>query len=79
MNWDQVEGNWKQMKGKAKERWGQFTNDDVEMIKGRRDQLVGKLQQRYGVAREEAERQIAEFLGSLDDQFKDTARKGGHI
>ncbi|OFV94307.1 MAG: hypothetical protein A3F68_08905 [Acidobacteria bacterium RIFCSPLOWO2_12_FULL_54_10] len=67
MNWDQLEGNWKQFKGEVRERWGRFTEDDVDVIKGRREQLVGRLQEKYGILREEAEREIAEFLVSLDE------------
>lgn len=52
MNWDQVAGNWKQVQGKAREQWGKLTNDDLDVIAGRRDQLVGALQERYGWARE---------------------------
>jgi uncharacterized protein YjbJ (UPF0337 family) len=68
MNWEQVEGNWKQFKGKVKERWGIFTDDDLDVIRGRRDQLAGKLQERYGIAKEEAERQIKDFLESHDER-----------
>jgi uncharacterized protein YjbJ (UPF0337 family) len=57
MNWDQVEGKWKQLKGSAKEKWGKLTDDDLDVIAGRQDQLVGKLQERYGIAKDEAERQ----------------------
>jgi uncharacterized protein YjbJ (UPF0337 family) len=66
MNWDRVEGNWKQVKGKVKENWGKLTDDDVDVIEGRRDQLIGKLQEKYGIAREEAERQVADFLVRVD-------------
>ena len=66
MNWDQVEGNWVQFKGKVKEKWGKLTNDDLDMIKGRQEQLSGKIQERYGMAREQAEREIKEFLDSTD-------------
>lgn len=65
MNWDQIEGNWKQFKGRVRERWGLFTDDDLDVIRGRRQQFVGKLQERYGIAREEAERQIEDFLDSI--------------
>src|SRR5688500_18330944 len=58
MNWDQIEGYWKQVKGKAKEQWGKLTDDDFNVIAGKRDQLSGKIQERYGVAKDEAERQI---------------------
>ena len=61
MNWDQIEGNWKQVWGKAKEQWGKLTDDDFDVVAGKRDQLVGKIQERYGVAKDEAERQISEW------------------
>jgi len=61
MNWDQIEGKWKQSIGKIKEKWGKLTDDDLQLIKGKRDQLVGRIQERYGVAREEAERQVDDF------------------
>lgn len=65
MNWDQVEGKWKQYKGQMKEKWGRLTDDDLDVINGRRQQLVGKIQQHYGIAREEAEKQCDEFVTSL--------------
>ena len=58
MNWDIAEGNWKQFKGKVKEQWADLTDDDLTKIEGRRDQLVGRVQERYGVAKDEAERQV---------------------
>ncbi|HTI88553.1 MAG TPA: CsbD family protein [Alphaproteobacteria bacterium] len=61
MNWDQVAGNWKQLKGAMKTRWGQLTDDDLTMIAGKRDQLLGRIQERYGLARDEAERQLDEW------------------
>ena len=61
MNWDRLEGNWRQFKGKVKEKWGKLTDDDLDRIAGKRDQLVGKLQERYGIARDEADRQLAEW------------------
>jgi uncharacterized protein YjbJ (UPF0337 family) len=61
MNSDQMKGNWKQFVGKAKEKWGRLTNDDWQVIEGKRDQLVGKIQERYGITREEAERQLGDF------------------
>ena len=64
MNWDKVEGNWKQMKGAVKEKWGKLTDDDLTVAAGKRDALVGKLQERYGVAKDEAEKQLNEFLDS---------------
>lgn len=62
MNWNQIEGNWTQFKGKAQEQWGKLTGDDLDVIAGNRDQLVGKLQERYGKAQEEAEREVDEWL-----------------
>jgi uncharacterized protein YjbJ (UPF0337 family) len=61
MNQDQMEGKWKQFKGKAKEQWGKLTDDDLDVIAGKRDQLIGKVQERYGIAREEAEKQVSAF------------------
>ena len=58
MNQDRFEGNWKQLKGKVKEKWGKLTDQDLTAVEGKRDQLVGKIQERYGIAKEEAERQL---------------------
>ncbi|HSJ48320.1 MAG TPA: CsbD family protein [Gammaproteobacteria bacterium] len=61
MNWDIVEGNWKQFKGKVKAKWGKLTDDNLDVISGKRDQLAGKIQETYGVSKDEAEEQIKEF------------------
>jgi uncharacterized protein YjbJ (UPF0337 family) len=61
MNQDRIEGNWKQIKGKVKEQWGKLTDDDLDVIAGKRDQLLGRIQQRHGVAKDEAERQVETF------------------
>jgi uncharacterized protein YjbJ (UPF0337 family) len=66
MNWDRIEGNWKQFKGKAKEKWGKLTDDDLTVIAGKRDQLAGVLQKRYGYAKDQAERELDEFTNTLD-------------
>lgn len=66
MNWDQIEGNWKQFKGKVKEKWGQLTDDDLTTTQGRRDQLTGRLQERYGYTKERAESEIDEFSRTLN-------------
>ena len=58
MNWDKVSGQWKQLKGKVKEKWGDLTDDDLDQVAGKRDQLVGRIQQRYGIAKDEAERRV---------------------
>jgi uncharacterized protein YjbJ (UPF0337 family) len=64
MNWDQIEGKWKQSLGKVKEKWGKLTDDDLTAINGKKEQLVGKIQERYGVAKEAAEKQVDEFARS---------------
>jgi uncharacterized protein YjbJ (UPF0337 family) len=61
MNWNQAEGNWKQFKGKIKETWGELTYDELDQIAGKRDILLGKIQEKYGLAEDEAERRIKEF------------------
>jgi uncharacterized protein YjbJ (UPF0337 family) len=68
MNWDTVKGQWKQFRGKVKENWGQLTDDDLDRIEGRRDQLLGAVQKRYGLAREEAERQVHNFETAISRQ-----------
>jgi len=62
MNWDRVEGNWKEFKGKVQQKWGKLTDDDLDVIEGKRTELAGRLQQRYGVAKDDAERQIDTWL-----------------
>jgi uncharacterized protein YjbJ (UPF0337 family) len=58
MNEDTLKGQWTQLKGQVREQWGKLTNDDLDMIQGRSEQLIGKIQERYGVARDEAKRQV---------------------
>lgn len=65
MNWDEIAGNWKQMTGKVKEHWGKLTDDDLTVIAGKRDQLAGLLQERYGYAKEKAEREVEDFTRAL--------------
>jgi len=76
MNWDRIEGNWKQMMGKAREKWGKLTNDDIEVIGGRRDQLVGRIQERYGITRDVAQQQADEWAEALKEDEK--VRTAGH-
>lgn len=61
MNEDRIDGNWTQFKGKVKEQWGKLTDDDLDIIAGKRDQLLGRIQERHGIARDEAEKQLAAF------------------
>jgi uncharacterized protein YjbJ (UPF0337 family) len=65
MNWDQIEGKWKQLMGSARERWGKITDDDWQAIAGKKDQLVGRIQERYGIAKAEAESQADEWSRTL--------------
>ena len=62
MDWNRVEGNWKQVKGKVKEKWGQLTDDDLDKIAGPRDQLEGKIQERYGMAKDQVRRDVDDFV-----------------
>ncbi len=61
MNWDRVKGNWRQFQGDVKQQWGKLTDDDLTTIEGHRDQLVGRIQERYGIARDEADRQVRDW------------------
>ena len=67
MNWDQIEGKWKQFTGSARERWGKVTDDDWQTIAGKKDQLIGRIQVRYGVKKAEAEKQADEWLRTLTE------------
>jgi uncharacterized protein YjbJ (UPF0337 family) len=68
MNWDRIEGNWKQLKGKAKARWGKLTDDQFDVIAGKREQLVGRIQEKYGIAKDDAEKQVDQFAASLKEE-----------
>lgn len=65
MNWDRIEGNWKQFTGKVKEKWGQLTDDDLTKINGNREQLEGVLQERYGYAKDQAKQEIDSWSNGL--------------
>lgn len=67
MNWDRIEGNWRQFKGRVKAQWGKLTDDDIDIIEGKRDQLVGKIQEQYGITKDEAEKQVDLFGSSFRD------------
>lgn len=66
MNWETIEGNWKQFKGKVKEQWGKLTDDDLDIIAGKKDQLIGKLQARYGYEKDQAMLEVDGFASRLD-------------
>ena len=70
MNWDRIEGNWKQLKGNVKEKWGKLTDDEFDVIAGKRDQLVGKIQEKYCCTRDEADKQVRTW----EDSYKDAPR-----
>jgi uncharacterized protein YjbJ (UPF0337 family) len=61
MNWDRVEGNWKTFKGQVRQQWGKLTDDDLDVISGQREELIGRIQNAYGMARDDAEKQVAEW------------------
>jgi uncharacterized protein YjbJ (UPF0337 family) len=64
MNWDQVQGNWKQFKGQVKQQWGKLTDDDLDRIEGKRDELAGRIQARYGIAKDQVDKEIDSFCQS---------------
>ena len=70
MNQDEAAGKWMQFKGKIKEQWGKLTDDDLKKLEGNRDQLAGRVQERYGIAKEEAERQVRDFQSKYKDLYK---------
>lgn len=65
MNWDQVEGNWKQLRGQIKQKWAKLTDDDLKLINGKRIELLGKIQERHGITKEQAEKQLDHFTSAL--------------
>jgi uncharacterized protein YjbJ (UPF0337 family) len=75
MNWDTIQGNWKQLTGRAKQQWGKLTDDDLQVVEGHRDMLSGKIQERYGIAKDEAEKQLSAWEKSADDSWLSTESK----
>jgi len=73
MNWDQVQGNWMQVKGKLREQWGKLTDQDLESIAGKKDRLLGALQQRYGMESEKAKQEIDRWVTTLEAKIKGNA------
>jgi uncharacterized protein YjbJ (UPF0337 family) len=65
MNWDQIEGQWGQLKGQVKSKWSKLTDDDVTNLSGKKETLIGKLQERYGILKDEAEKQVDEWIAKL--------------
>jgi uncharacterized protein YjbJ (UPF0337 family) len=68
VNWDQIEGNWKKLKGKARMQWGKLTDDQLDRIAGKREELVGRVQEQYGIGKEEAETQVDQFARSFKEE-----------
>src|ERR1700741_1088138 len=77
MNWDQIQGKWKQFRGAARAKWGDLTDSDFERINGNREQLIGLIQERYGIAKDAAERQVNERARSVETEEPGTRRKVG--
>ena len=79
MNWDRIEGNWKQLKGRVRERWGKLTDSDYEQIAGSRDKFVGSLQERYGYTKDKAEKELDEWMSNerFDEAEVPKTRSGG--
>ena len=73
MNWDRIEGNWQQVKGRIKAQWDKLTDDHLETISGKREHLVGKVQECYGIHQDEAERQVSDWESRNHDVFAETA------
>ena len=66
MDWDRIEGNWEQFKGKVQQQWGNLTGDDLDKVEGSRKQLAGRIQERYGIAKEQAEKEIDSWLNTVN-------------
>jgi uncharacterized protein YjbJ (UPF0337 family) len=75
MNWDQFEGKWRQYKGQVRERWGALTDNDVHVIAGKRDDLIGKIQERYGCEKERAAKEVDSFVRTLKEQSMEDVRQ----
>lgn len=65
MNWDQLKGKWRQMRGEAQSRWGKLTDDDMDQVEGNREKLVGRIQERYGIAKDEADKQVDDWMRKM--------------
>jgi len=79
MNWDQIEGNWKQAMAEVKQKWAKLTDDDVVLIRGKRDELIDKIQERYGIAKEVAEKQVEQFIRTYKTAQSRTRSERGAI
>jgi uncharacterized protein YjbJ (UPF0337 family) len=75
MNWNQSEGRWKRLKGSARQQWGKLTDSDLEQIAGKREVLIGKLQERYGFPRDQAQKNADEWIRALQESASQTAQE----
>ena len=76
MNWDRIEGNWKQLKGKARVQWGKLTADQLDVTADKREQLVGRVQEQYGIGKDEDRKQVDRFVSSFDEEgFRSTEER----
>jgi len=73
MNWDRIEGNWKQFKGSALQQWGKLTDDQLDVVAGKRDLLLGRIQEAYGITRDETEKQLAEWQKRVQEKTPTTS------
>ena len=79
MNQDQMEGKWKQWRGAAKEQWGKLTDDDLDIIAGRQDQLIGKIQERYGIAKAAAKKEADAWMKMMESNAEEAGARHGHM
>jgi uncharacterized protein YjbJ (UPF0337 family) len=79
MNWDRIEGNWKQFAGQARQKFGKLTDSDWQMVKGKKDELSGRIQERYGIAKDEADRQADEWATTLKDEERERTTTARNI
>lgn len=78
MNWDRIEGNWKQFKGSAKVRWGKLTDDHLDVLAGQHTQMAGKIQELYGISKGEAEKQLSEWQASVIEKMEAAVQPATH-
>jgi uncharacterized protein YjbJ (UPF0337 family) len=76
VNWDRIAGKWSQIKGEIRQKWGRLTDDDLEVIRGSKDKLMGRIQERYGIAKEAARRQLDDWLKTAVPAEPHSRRKG---
>ena len=79
MNWDQVEGKWKQVKGSAKQQWGKLTDDDLTYMGGKKDEFIGRIQERYGITREQAQKEADDWAKALNEEERAERKAGSKI